>query len=259
MARFPGGVVEHGTDDRTTAYDNERPRHPVTLDPFWIDVHPVTNGEYLAFVEEGGYEARSAWSERGWAWKLEAGLRAPKHWTGGAGGWTERFMDRAAPLDPARPVCHVCYWEADAYARWAGKRLPTEAEWEAAASWDPVAGAKRSYPWGEEEPTRARANIDQLGFETTPVGSYPAGVSAIGCWDMLGNVWEWTATDFHGYPGYRTFPYREYSVAFFGDEYKVLRGGSWATRSGAVRNTFRNWDYPIRRQIFSGLRCARDA
>jgi len=258
MVRFPGGVVELGTDDRTTAYDNERPRHTVTLAPFWIDAHPVTNGEYLAFVEDGGYESRGAWSERGWAWKGEAGLAAPKHWTRTGDGWTERFMDSTVALEAARPVCHVCYWEAEAYARWAGKRLPTEAEWEAAASWDPIGGVKRSYPWGEEEPTAGRANLDQLLFETTPVGSYPAGVSAIGCWDMLGNVWEWTASDFRGYPGYGTFPYKEYSEVFFGDEYKVLRGGSWATRSGAIRSTFRNWDYPIRRQIFSGVRCARD-
>ncbi len=152
----------------------------------------------------------------------------------------------------------MCYWEADAYARWAGKRLPTETEWEVAASWDPVRGEKRRYPWGDEAPAWRHANLDQLLFETTQVGSYPAGVSPIGCWDMLGNVWEWTSTDFHGYPGYETFPYPEYSEAFFGTEFKVLRGGSWATRFGAIRNTFRNWDYPIRRQIFSGVRCARD-
>jgi iron(II)-dependent oxidoreductase len=167
-------------------------------------------------------------------------------------------MDRVVLVEPNRPVCHVCYWEAEAYARWAGKRLPTESEWEAAASWDPDTGMKRAYPWGDEPPTTRHANLDQLLFETTPVGAYPAGVSPTGCWDMLGNVWEWTSTDFGGYPGYETFPYREYSEAFFGDEYKVLRGGSWATRFGAIRNTFRNWDYPIRRQIFSGIRCARD-
>lgn len=167
-------------------------------------------------------------------------------------------MDRTVELHPYRPVIHVCYWEADAYARWAGKRLPTEVEWEAAASWDPAEGRARIHPWGDEPATASRANLDALLFETTEVGSYPAGRSPIGCWDMLGNVWEWTSTDFGGYPGYRTFPYPEYSEAFFGDEYKVLRGGSWATRFGAVRNTFRNWDYPIRRQIFAGLRCARD-
>lgn len=258
MVRFPGGRVEMGTDDTSASYDNERPRHGIALEPFSIDVHPVTNGEYLAFLKDGGYDVPDAWSETGWAWKMEAGLMAPKHWTQTEDGWTERFMDRVVPLDPERPVCHVCYWEAEAYARWVGKRLPTEAEWEAAASWDPETGEKRIYPWGDEEPKPEHANLDQLLFETTPVGSYPAGVSALGCWDMLGNVWEWTSTDFHGYPGFRSFPYREYSEVFFGEEYKILRGGSWATRPGAIRNTFRNWDYPIRRQIFSGFRCARD-
>ena len=167
-------------------------------------------------------------------------------------------MDRVAPVDPARPVCHVCWHEADAYARWAGKRLPTEFEWEAAASWDPATGDQRTYPWGDEPWAAALANLDQLAFDTAPVWSYPRNVSPLGCYGMLGDVWEWTATDFHGYPGYRSFPYPEYSEVFFGPEYKVLRGGSWATRPGAIRNTFRNWDYPIRRQIFAGFRCASD-
>jgi iron(II)-dependent oxidoreductase len=258
MVRFPGGTVPIGTDDQSTAYDNERPRHVISLDPFWIDASPVTNGEYLAFLEDGGYETESVWTPKGWSWKNEAGLAAPKYWARTDDGWTERCMERIAPLDPLRPVCHVCYWEAEAYARWAGKRLPTELEWEAAASWDPETREKRPYPWGPEEPTFEVANLDQLRFETTPVDSHPLGVSPLGCWDMLGNVWEWTTTDFQGYPGYETFPYPEYSEVFFGEEYKVLRGGSWATRFGAIRNTFRNWDYPIRRQIFSGIRCARD-
>jgi iron(II)-dependent oxidoreductase len=167
-------------------------------------------------------------------------------------------MDRVAPLDPLRPVCHVCYHEAEAYARWAGKRLPTEQEWETAAAWDADAGAARVYPWGDEPPTARDANLDQLAFETAPVGAFDRNVSPLGCYGMIGDVWEWTSSDFAPYPGYRTFPYKEYSELFFGDEYKVLRGGSWATRPGAIRNTFRNWDYPIRRQIFSGFRCARD-
>lgn len=258
MVRFPGGRVEMGTDDRSVAYDNERPLHLVEIEPFWIDVHPVTNGEYLAFVEDGGYRRPDVWSGPGWSWREEARLEAPEYWKRTGGGWSERFMNRVVVLEERRPVCHLCYWEADAYARWAGKRLPTEQEWEAAASWDPEAGQKHTYPWGEESPSQARANLDAVLFETTEVGSYPCGVSAIGCWDMLGNVWEWTSSDFRGYPGYETFPYPEYSEVFFGDEYKVLRGGSWATRFGAIRNTFRNWDYPIRRQIFSGIRCVRD-
>ncbi|MDX1647663.1 MAG: ergothioneine biosynthesis protein EgtB [Longimicrobiales bacterium] len=258
MVRFPGGRVTIGTDDRSTAYDNERPAHEVELEPFWIDVHPVTNAAYREFVDDGGYGDREAWSDEGWAWKEEAGLEAPKYWTGAGAGWRERVMDRTLDLHPLRPVCHVCYWEAEAYARWAGKRLPTEAEWEAAAAWDSTAGRSLAYPWGDAPPTASRANLDALVFEPTVVGSYPEGRSPLGCWDMLGNVWEWTSSDFRGYPGYETFPYPEYSEAFFGTEFKVLRGGSWATRFGAIRNTFRNWDYPIRRQIFSGFRCAKD-
>lgn len=257
MVRVPGGEVELGTDDHSAAYDNERPRHRVALDPFWIDVHPVTNGEYLDFMEDGGYRRPELWAGEGWRHAREAGLEAPAYWRRADGEWMVRRMDRVTPVEPDRPVCHVTWWEADAFARWAGKRLPTEAEWEAAATWDPGAGARLRYPWGEDPPHAGRANLDALLFDTAPVGSYPAGVSPVGCWGMIGDVWEWTATDFHAYPGYRTFPYPEYSEVFFGEEYKVLRGGSWATRPGAVRATFRNWDYPIRRQIFSGIRCAR--
>ncbi|MBA3555161.1 MAG: ergothioneine biosynthesis protein EgtB [Gemmatimonadales bacterium] len=258
MARFPGGVVEIGTDDRSAAYDNERPRHRAELAPFRMDVNPVTNGDFLTFIADGGYEKREYWSEAGWRWLSESGARAPKHWTLGDEGWVTRVMDREAPVDPSHPVCHVCWYEAEAFARFAGKRLPTEIEWEAAASWDPATGTKRTYPWGEAPADRHLANVDQLGFGTAPVGAYPRNLSPIGCYGMIGDVWEWTASDFGPWPGYESFPYKEYSEVFFGSEYKVLRGGSWATRPGAVRNTFRNWDYPIRRQIFSGFRCARD-
>jgi len=259
MVRFSGGRVVIGTDDHSVAYDNERPLHEVEVEPFRIGAHPVTNGEYQAFLEAGGYDDDELWSETGRTWRDEEGLEAPRYWARTAeGAWRERFMDRVVELDPRRPVCHVCYWEAEAFARWAGKRLPTELEWETAAAWDPEEGRARLHPWGEEPPGALRANLDALLFETTPVGCYPGGRSPIGCWDMSGNVWEWTSTDFHGYPGYQTFPYPEYSEAFFGSDFKILRGGSWATRFGAVRNTFRNWDYPIRRQIFSGFRLAED-
>ncbi len=259
MVRFPGGRVEIGTPDRSEAYDNERPRHTIELRPFDIDVNPVTNGEYLEFMEAGGYSRPEHWSEGGRRWLAEAGVESPKYWFHTGDGWMTRVMDRSGPVEPDHPVCHVCWYEAEAYARWAGKRLPTELEWEAAASWDPATGTKRKYPWGDEPPSREVANLDQLGFGTAPVNAYPRNVSPIGCRGMIGDVWEWTAGDFHGWPGFAAFPYREYSEVFFGDDYKVLRGGSWATRPGAVRNSSRNWDYPIRRQIFSGFRCARDA
>jgi gamma-glutamyl hercynylcysteine S-oxide synthase len=258
MVRFPGGSVEIGTDDRTMAYDNERPRHTVRLNPFRIDMSPVTNGEFERFIEAGGYARPEYWSRPGWDWLQGAGVRAPKYWERVDGLWVTRCMDRLGPIEPLHPVCHVCYYEAEAYARFVGKRLPTETEWEAAASWDPDTRSKRSYPWGDDPPTRDRANLDQLTFGTAPVGAYASNLSPIGCYGMIGDVWEWTSSDFRPYPGFESFPYREYSEAFFGSDYKVLRGGSWATRPGAIRNTFRNWDYPIRRQIFSGFRCASD-
>jgi iron(II)-dependent oxidoreductase len=167
-------------------------------------------------------------------------------------------MDVTRPVDATRPVCHVCYYEAEAFAKWDGKRLPTEFEWEAAASWDPATGAARKFPWGDSDADTKVANVDQLSFDTAPIGTYD-NASPIGCCGMIGDVWEWTSTDFNGYPGFESFPYKEYSEEFFGSQYKVLRGGSWATRPGAIRNTFRNWDYPIRRQIFSGFRCVENA
>ncbi|HEX7941382.1 MAG TPA: ergothioneine biosynthesis protein EgtB, partial [Gemmatimonadaceae bacterium] len=258
MVRFPGGDVRLGTDDRSAAYDNERPRHRRALAPFWIDVTPVTNDQYAAFVDANGYATRAWWSDEGWRWLGATEARAPKYWARGGGEWRERVMDRIAPLDPLAPVCHVNAHEAEAFARWAGKRLPTEAEWEAAAAWDPATREWRAYPWGHEPPTPAHANLDQLAFAPAQVGAYPSNVSPIGCYGMIGDVWEWTASDFAPYPGFRSFPYPEYSEVFFGTEYRVLRGGSWATRPGAIRNSFRNWDYPIRRQIFAGFRCARD-
>ncbi len=239
MVDFPGGRVEVGTDDRSAAYDNERPKHEVDLAPFSIDAAPVTEGAFRDFIAAGGYREREHWSEEGWAWLEEAGVEAPKHWRRNGAGWTVRTMDRVRTLDPSRPVCHVCFHEAEAYARFAGKRLPTEIEWEAAATWDPKAGSKSSFPWGDEPPTRELANIDALSFQTAPVGSYPRNVSPIGCYGMIGDVWEWTSSDFGGYAGFETFPYPEYSEVFFGNEYKVLRGGAWATRTGAIRGTFR--------------------
>jgi len=258
MVRFPGGSVTIGTDDRSAAYDNERPAHPVVVAPFMIDVTPVTNGQYASFVDDGGYRERRWWSDAGWHWLQESGATSPKHWRSSGNGWVTRTMDRESSVDPRCPVCHVCYYEAEAFARWAGKRLPTEIEWEAAASWDPRSGSRHDYPWGDEPVDRAVANVDQLAFATAPVGSYPRNVSPIGCYGMIGDVWEWTSSDFTAWPGFSAFPYAEYSEVFFGNEYKVLRGGSWATRPGAIRNSFRNWDYPIRRQIFSGFRCAAD-
>ena len=259
MVHFPGGEVRIGTDDNRVSYDNERPSHAVDVRPFLIDRAPVTNGRYLEFMSDDGYARRDLWSHGGQQWLEGSKASAPKYWQREGPEWTERVMDLVRPVDPTRPVCHVSFYEAEAFARWDGKRLPTETEWEAAAAWDSATGTTRVFPWGDEIAPARDANIDQLSFDTSPVGSFQRNYSPAGCYGMIGDVWEWTSTDFSGYPGFRSFPYREYSEEFFGTAYKVLRGGSWATRPGAIRNTFRNWDYPIRRQIFSGFRCALDA
>ncbi|MEP6506695.1 MAG: ergothioneine biosynthesis protein EgtB [Gemmatimonadales bacterium] len=256
MVTIPRGAYSVGTDDRAEAYDNERPEREVLVDAFEIDRLPVTNAELEEFISAGGYSEPRLWSDAGRKWLAESGAFAPKYWKRDGDSWISRSMDREGPVDPNRPVCHVSYHEADAFARWAGKRLPTEFEWEIAASWDPHNRSTRKFPWGDVISAND-ANVDQLLFDTTPVGTYAENVSPLGCYGMIGDVWEWTSSDFHGYPGFAAFPYREYSEEFFGPDYKVLRGGSWATRPGATRNTFRNWDYPIRRQIFSGFRCAR--
>ena len=260
MIHVPGGPYVMGTDDTAWALDNERGAHEIEVDDFYLDKTPVTNRAYLEFVEDGGYEREKLWSPEGWAWIKDKRISAPRHWYQREphSWWTQRFgFDE--PLSMDAPVVHVCYYEAEAYARWSGKRLPTEAEWEKAASWDPESGTKRPYPWGDEPPTAERANLDQLAFGPADTGAYPAGASAYGILGMIRDVWEWTTSDFAPYPGFESFPYREYSEIFFGPDYKVLRGGSWATRPYAIRNTFRNWDYPIRRQLFCGFRCASDA
>lgn len=258
MVRVDVGEAWIGTDDRVRAYDNERPRNNIRLGAFWLDRTPVTNGAYIAFMEDDGYRRPELWSEAGREWLRDSRADAPKYWWREDGSWLRRSMNHIAPPDPLAPVIHVCYYEAEAFARWSGKRLPTEAEWEIAASWDAASGQQRAYPWGNAEPDDELANLDQLGFDVAPVDAYRANISPSGITGMLGDVWEWTSSDFHGYPSFEAFPYPEYSQVFFGSEYKVLRGGAWATRPGAIRNTFRNWDYPIRRQIFSGFRCARD-
>jgi iron(II)-dependent oxidoreductase len=154
---------------------------------------------------------------------------------------------------------HVCWYEADAYARWAGRRLPREAEWEKAARFDPAAGRSRRFPWGDDDPTPERANLGQRYLQPAPAGSYPAGAAPCGARQLIGDVWEWTASDFLPYPGFEAWPYKEYSEVFFGGDHKVLRGGAFSVGPVACRTTFRNWDYPVRRQIFAGLRTARDA
>jgi len=276
MIDVPAGAFEMGAPSGPFAYDNERPRHTARTGSFEIGRFPVTNGEFLEFVAGGGYDDPALWTTAGWSWKEEAGVAVPRYWrpkgqgesltartaaevarSGGANAWERTTSLGPEPLGATDPVVHVSHHEAEAYARFAGARLPTEAEWEKAAAWDPDTGESLPYPWGTEPPGPHLANLDAAAFGVAPVGTFPAGRSPVGCEQMLGDAWEWTSSPFGGYPGFVPYPYEEYSAVFFGTDYVVLRGASWATDAGVARNTFRNWDYPIRRQIFAGFRIAR--
>ncbi|MFF8404121.1 ergothioneine biosynthesis protein EgtB [Streptomyces sp. NPDC015684] len=253
----PGGPFMMGTSAEPWALDNERPAHMREVAPFWIDTTPVTNAAYQAFIADGGYDTERWWTPEGWAHVRKHSLTAPLFWRRDGDQWLRRRFGSTEQVPPDEPVLHVCWYEADAYARWAGRRLPTETEWEKAARHDPATGRSRRYPWGDADPAPEHANLGQRHLRPAPAGSYPEGESPLGVRQLIGDVWEWTASDFLPYPGFRAFPYKEYSQVFFGSDYKVLRGGSFAVDAVACRGTFRNWDHPIRRQIFSGFRTAR--
>jgi iron(II)-dependent oxidoreductase len=254
----PGGPFTMGTSTEPWALDNERPAHEVGVPGFYLDTTPVTNAAYAAFIADGGYDNPRWWTADGWAHRQHAGLTAPLFWQW-EGEWVRVVFGRKEPIIGNEPVLHVCWYEADAYARWAGRRLPTEAEWEKAARYDPASGRSRRYPWGDEDPTPSLANLGQRHLRPAPAGSYPAGAAPSGARQLIGDVWEWTSSDFLPYPGFTAWPYKEYSEVFFGPDYKVLRGGAFGVSPVAIRGTFRNWDYPIRRQIFAGFRTARSA
>ncbi len=254
----PGGPFTMGTSTEPWALDNERPANAVHVAPFFIDTAAVTNGQYMAFIEAGGYDEPQSWTASGWAHRQESGLTAPQFWERDTGQWWRLRFGVREQVPADEPVMHVSFHEAQAYATWAGKRLPTEPEWEKAARWDSATGRSRRYPWGDEEPGPEHANLGQRHLRPAPAGAYPRGASPLGVHQLIGDVWEWTSSTFRGYPGFTAFPYPEYSLVFFGSDYRVLRGGSFGTDAVAIRGTFRNWDYPIRRQIFAGLRCARD-
>ena len=267
---IPGGTYRLGADPDVVleewafVFDNEKWAHPVEVAPFEIARAPVSNLEFADFVEDGGYLRRELWSRQGWQWCAKAGMQRPIYWRRSADGWARMHFDRLVPLEGHAPVVNVGWYEAQAWCNWAGRRLPTEAEWELAASAEPDAGGggitdrKRAYPWGEDPAGEEHANLDWRAMGCVDVGAFPAGDSAFGCRQMLGNVWEWTSSAFYPFPGYVVdTPYREYSAPWFGNR-KVLRGGSWATRSLLVNGTYRNFFQPERNDIFAGFRtCVR--
>ncbi len=245
MVCIPAGSFECGNDS-IEALDNERPVHRVQVETFWLDRTPVTCEQYQQFMAVGGYNNPRWWSTEGWEWLQTAQVTEPLYWSD-------------APDHAQHPVCGVSWYEADAYARFVGKRLPTEAEWEKAASWNPIALQRQIYPWGNLDANDDYCNCNHSVGRTTPVDAYPTGMSPFGCYDMMGNVWEWTASWFDRYAGFEAYPYRGYSEAYFDGQHRVLKGGSWATQASSMRCAFRNWYHPHVREIFAGFRCASDS
>jgi gamma-glutamyl hercynylcysteine S-oxide synthase len=256
-AFIPGGPFMLGnTAEDAFVFDNEKQPVQIDVQPFAISRTATTNAEYRAFVDDRGYERSGLWSNDGWQWRQDVGANHPVYWKFDGGEWWRRNFDEFVRLESNLPVLHVNWYEAEAYCRWAGRRLPTEAEWEMAASTEPGTSRKLRFPWGDEPPIPSRANLDSRAMGCVAVDALPAGDSAYGCRQMIGNTWEWTATDFNPYPGFVAGPYKEYSEPWFGN-HKVLRGGCWATRSRLINNTYRNFYTPDRRDVWAGFRtCA---
>ena len=253
---LPGGVFCLGADDPTAfVFDNEKWGHMVEVEPFSISATTVTNAEFLAFVEAGGYGMKGIWGKRGREWVRRNNVAHPRFWQRGTDGqWCRSDFGKLLPLEPHHPVVHVNWYEANAYCNWAQRRLPTEVEWEMAATPSTSTGAgKPTFPWGDSLPTVDQVNMDWTSMGCVDVRALAAGDTPEGCRQMIGNVWEWTADTFEAYPGFVVDPYAEYSEPSFGKK-KVLRGGSWATRSLLARNTFRNFYMPFRNNIYAGFR-----
>lgn len=256
-----GRFLQGATPAGGFVFDNEKWAHEVVIEPFHISKIAVTNAEFAAFVEAGGYGRQAFWSAGGWAWRTTAQVESPLYWRQKNGAWQQRVFDEWQTLAAHQPVIHVNWFEAEAYCHWAGRRLPSEAEWEFAAATTPAPDAsnvQRPYPWGDAPASAQIANLDGRLLHTADVSAYPEGDSAWGCRQMFGNVWEWTADSFMPYPGFVADPYKEYSQPWFGSN-KVLRGGCFMTRSRMLRNTLRNFFTPERRDVFAGFRtCALD-
>ncbi|MBT3989033.1 MAG: ergothioneine biosynthesis protein EgtB [Rhodospirillaceae bacterium] len=262
--KIPGGTFLLGsTPDDPFLFDNEKWAHDVTVHPFQIARAAVTNEDFAAFVADDGYKRRDLWHDIGWGWRARAEAEHPVYWIpDGPEKWLMRHYDQTIELPPHQPLIHVNWYEASAYCNWAKRRLPSEIEWEVAATTEPVNGGKefsktkRPYPWGHDKETVARANLDGRGLGTVDVAAFAEGDSAWGLRQMLGNTWEWTSSNFEPYPGFKADSYKEYSEPVFGTR-KVLRGGAWATRSRMLNSKYRNFFTPERRDVFGGFRtCA---
>lgn len=239
-------------------FDNEKWQHPVTIKPFSIARGATSYKQYAAFVDDNGYSDLQFWDDEGWDWVQKNNIISPGGWKkDSTGKWLIKHFDQWQTMRPHAAVIHISWHEASAYCRWAGRRLPTEAEWELAASGSPAdINEKRFYPWGNENPTEKHVNMNSRAMRSIDVGALPEGDSAFGCRQMLGNVWEWTAGTFNPYPDFSSDMYQDYSQPLFGQT-KVLRGGAWTTRSRMIRNTWRNYYGPDRNDVFAGFRtCA---
>ena len=257
MMKIPGGLYELGFSGSDFCYDNEVPEHKTYLNAYEIDTYPVTNKQFMAFIDAGGYEDYRFWLSDGWDIVNEKKWDAPLYWQKIEGYWYKKDFGGLNKISPDEPVTNVSYYEADAYSKWAGKRIPTEAEWEKAASWNEDLEKKTIYPWGDELPSDHTANLlESWNWAPCQIGSYPQGKSYYGCHQMLGDVWEWTSSEYVLYPGFRS-KFSEYTDKWAINQ-KVLRGGSFVTPRSQIRNSYRNYFKPQERIPFSGFRCVRD-
>ena len=252
-----GGLYTMGYNGKDYCYDVELPEHKVYLNDYKIDIFPITNQQYLEFIEDGGYEIYKYWLSDGWEKVKENKWDAPMYWEKMDNEWNIRDFLGIRKINPNEPVCHVSYYEADAYCKWAGKRLPTEAEWEKAACWNEEKQEKTTYPWGNEQPSEEKCNLlESYCWGCTEIGSFPNGTSPSGCQQMIGDVWEWTSSEFTGYPGFKS-GFDEYNDKWFSNQ-KVLRGGSFGTPKMSIRGSYRNFFRLDERWLFSGFRCAEN-
>lgn len=257
MIKIPGGIYELGFPRDDFCYDNELPEHKTYLNPYEIDKYPVVNREFIEFIDAGGYQNYRFWLSDGWDLVNEKQWNAPLYWRKIDGQWYKKDFRGLNKVSPYEPVTNVSYFEADAYSKWAGKRLPNEAEWEKAASWSDDLKRKTTYPWGDNLPSDSTANLlESWTWAPSQIGSYPFGKSHYGCHQMIGDVWEWTSSEYVLYPGFRS-KFSEYTDKWAINQ-KVLRGGSFATPIMQIRNSYRNYFKPHERIPFSGFRCVRD-